>query len=104
MKNVQAMALPLSFAAGVVLIVAGTMASPPLTGVLYLMAVLAGVGSAYFLWGESGRDGVATRLGGKRPWYEAVEQLQNLEPEDADNTAPLDQGRAASGNAPRPPD
>jgi len=78
------MALPLSFALSVVLIVAGTMASPPLTGVLYLFALVVGGGGAYFLSNESGQYEAATRPGSKRTWYGAVEHLQDPEHKDTD--------------------
>ncbi len=95
MKNLQEgvveAALPLSFALGVGLGVLGTLAGPPLTGVLYLLAVLAGAGGAYVLLGARGQeeeeDAPTTPprpLGKKRDWYEeAVEDLRP--PEHADN-------------------
>ncbi len=79
------MVLPLSFALSVVLIVAGTLASPPLTGVLYLVAVLAGAGSAYFLLDSSGQEEeAATHPDSNRTWYRAVEHLQDPEHADTD--------------------
>ncbi len=83
-KNVKAMALPLSCAVSVVLIVAGTLASPPLTGVLYLLALVAGACGAYFLSDESGQNEAATRPGSKRSGYGEMEQPQNPAHADAD--------------------
>ena len=84
MNNAQAMALPLSFAAGVVLLVAGTLASPPLTGILYLTAVLAGAGASYFLLGLGGQEEAATRPDRKRTWNGVAEHLHDPVHADAD--------------------
>lgn len=90
MKKVQGVtALPLSFAAGVVLIVAGTLARPPLSGVLYLVAVLAGAGAAYLPLGVSGQEEEAAKrsVGKERAWYEVVENLKDPQPEADDGAA-----------------
>lgn len=80
------MALPLSFAVGVVLVVAGTLASPPLTGVLYLTAVLAGAGVAYVLLSARGWENEAPMrpTGEERAWYGEVQNLRGPEHEAAD--------------------
>lgn len=82
----ESMALPISFAISVVLVVAGTLASLPLTGILYLAALVAGPASAYVLLSVVGghEEEAETWPDGKRPWYGAVEQLQDSEHEDAE--------------------
>ena len=80
------MALPISFGVGLVLVLMGTLASPPLTGILYLAAVVAGSGSAYVLFCVGGHEEeeAATWPDGERPWYGAVEQLEDSERADAE--------------------
>jgi hypothetical protein len=83
-KKVESMALPISLAVSIVLVVvAGALASPPLTGILYLVAVLAGAGGTYVLLGARGQEEEAPTtkqpLGKKSDWHEAVEDLQHPE-------------------------
>ncbi len=85
------MSLALSFAAGLVLILSGTLASPPFTGVLYLAAALAGGVGARFLGKERGRGEEDARIPGEQnrtSWYEAVGHLQRPEHKDAEGRFP----------------
>ncbi len=86
------MALPLSFAAGVVPTVAAAFAGPPWAGLLYLIAVSMSAGVAYFLVGSRGWENEAPtppprRFGEERAWYGEVEHLRGPEHEDADGAS-----------------